>query len=411
MRRSPKRTRAAREKLIRIAVVTDLHAYCDIRPDEAPSHYRIDDTNRATNPMLALEELIAEQRNELRADALCCLGDIANQAVPKAIISSWRQLHELARWLGTKRVICTTGNHDIDSRHAYNDYDAKGHLQTLKPPYPLGKEQLNDRYWSRHFVIMQLPNCRLLVLNSCAFHGEGRVVDGKYIPDYEQGRISSHTLNAIKHDLGSVAAPPVNLLLCHHNPLTQPGVSKTEDDTMRGGSDLISALGNGRFGRWLVLHGHQHAAALEYARGGSSAPVVLSAASLCATPAPLAPANVRNQFYSIEFPLDVQQRLGFVGRFRTWTWATPDGWKPAQPGSGLPPSGGFGCALTPGLAKKVQSLLPRRRKVTWEELVHKADELEFLLPLDLQELVRVLSKDGVHTEPKDAAPPTVLWRP
>ena len=65
---------------------------------------------------------------------------MADKANPTAMNYVWGKFHLLAEKLKVKNSFATVGNHDIDSRYAYNEFDAKGMLHGLNPPYPLPKK-------------------------------------------------------------------------------------------------------------------------------------------------------------------------------------------------------------------------------------------------------------------------------
>jgi predicted MPP superfamily phosphohydrolase len=154
------RPKSATASPLRIAIISDIHAYDGIEPDKAPSHCCITENDPTKNPLSGLRQLIANE--SLRADLLFCPGDLGEKAQPSAIHYAWGKLHELKGLLKAKHLVATTGNHDIDSRHAYNHHDAKGQLQTLDPKYPFASDGQNDKYWSRHFATIVGPTYRIL---------------------------------------------------------------------------------------------------------------------------------------------------------------------------------------------------------------------------------------------------------
>jgi hypothetical protein len=394
---------------LRIAIVSDIHAYDGVEPDQAPSHCCVTENDPTKNPLCGLRELI--QKESIRADLHFGPGDHGDKAQPTSIDYAWAKLHELKALLKASRLVATTGNHDIDSRHAYNHHDAKGHLQTLDPKYPLSSERQNDQSWSRHFVTIVRRPYRVVVLNSSAFHGEGRFADIKR-HEYEQGRVSDYTLQMLKKELSSVSATPVNLLLCHHHPHPHSELRLGANDLMMGGAELLSALSSGDYGRWLIIHGHKHHPKLEYAAGGASPPIVFAAGSIAAVLYRELQTACRNQFYVLELPIARFSTFGFVGRFTSWDWATGHGWIPAREGSGLPAQGGFGFrgdldVLAKEVAERVQT-----PSVQWSVLTAQMPKLDYLLPQDGEQLVKALQRDhGLVTEPDRGFPPIIVGRP
>ena len=133
----------------------------------------------------------------------------------------------------------------MDSRYSYNDFDAKGFLQSLEPPFPLNDVVSNDRFWSRHFLVLQDGPFRFLLLNSSAYHGARQ--EG-LPPEYEHGRISPKTLHAIAADLASRTEKKINVLICHHHPQKHDDIEAADSSVMEMGEKLIQLLGQGTGG-------------------------------------------------------------------------------------------------------------------------------------------------------------------
>ncbi|MGC3968741.1 MAG: metallophosphoesterase [Pirellulales bacterium] len=394
--------------VIRIAVVSDVHAYDELEPDDAPSHCRVGENDPMKNPLAGLRGFIAEQ--QLRADILMCPGDLGDKAHPVAIQHVWSELQEIKTLLKAQQLLTTTGNHDLDSRYSHH-FDAKGTLQSLVPQYPFLDEHANDKYWARNYVCITEPGYRIIVLNSSAFHGEGNYEKTKRY-EYEQGRVSDFTLGLIRSELQSSRSPPINILLCHHHPHPHSELRLGEKDLMIGGQALLEMLGSGQFGSWLVIHGHKHHPKLEYAAGGTSAPIVFAAGSVAAVLYPEIQTICRNQFYIIEFPTKAMSTLGFVARFFSWDWLSGMGWRKAAKASKLPATGGFGWRgdiIT--LAKVVASLVKNKSSVMWSDLVVDHPSLEFLLPQDIEHLVQILKANhSIVSQPDGDCPPTVVGK-
>src|SRR5258708_7060139 len=198
-----------------IAVMSDLHAYDQAVDDESPSWLSTftPKGNDNQHPISALAKLIDEEA--LSAEVLLCPGDLGEKAHPGAVQYAWNCVHEIAVRLKSRVVAASTGNHDCDSRHKHSDFDAKGLLQDLSPPYPLPDELDNNKYWARNFALIDRPEFRVLVLNSSAYHGYSKNAE---VPEYEHGRIATRTISRIRDTLSEAQTRPVNILLCHHHP-------------------------------------------------------------------------------------------------------------------------------------------------------------------------------------------------
>jgi hypothetical protein len=375
---------------LRIAIVSDLHAYesSAVLGDARPSYLPTDasETDPYQNPIAGLRALIEVE--ELRADVLLCCGDMGDQARPAATKYAWSQVNEIQGVLRAGLLVATAGNHDLDSRHRYNDYDARGTLQSLLPPFPLPESSDNDKYWARNYAIVERDFYRILVLNSSAYHGGPE-------KEFQHGRLSSGTFTQIQRELENRPSMPINVLLCHHHPYKHDDFPIEEYSQMKGGDALIALLGSGQHGRWLIVHGHKHCPRLCYAAGGIASPVVFSAGSLSAVLYPELQNRARNQFYLLDLPWTrfSEFELEIAGRFQAWDWIHAKGWQPATSRSGLPSSGGFGYRPEASvLAAKIKAGLQGKPFAPWDDILGIEPKLAFLTPDDLNVLAHQLAK-------------------
>ena len=366
---------------LRIALISDMHAYDRLEDKEfKPSFLKVGDPEdgTGTNPVADLKALV--KKENLQVHLVLCMGDLCDKARPIGLQYAWQKLQELKDLMHAQTLLATSGNHDCDSRHKYNDHDAKGCLQALQPNYPIFDEQLSDRYWSRNFLVLERPECRIISLNSSAYHG--------FEPEeIEHGRISASTLDRLRLILDSAPSQLINILICHHPPHPHSELGLGENDLMKSGQILLDLLGSGRYGKWLVVHGHKHHPKMTYAQGVGTAPVVLASGSLSACLYPELGTRVRNQFHVVTINFEECRKFGFVGRIHTWEWAASAGWTDAQRGGGLPSRCGFGYKTDPvQLAKRVASAVKRKR-VAWDAIRTQLPELDFIMPEEY-EIVR-----------------------
>jgi predicted phosphodiesterase len=370
---------------MRIAVASDIHAYDPVTPapPSPPSYLCISDPadQPSRHPIAGLKQLIANEK--LKADVLICPGDMADKANTAALSYVWNELHNLKTLLGADRLIATAGNHDVDSRHKYNDFDAKGALQALLPPFPGLSEQQCDRYWARNFVLLEEDRWRLLLLNSSAYHGSGK----DPVKEAQQGRVSDRTMSAIESALANSDKKELNVLLCHHHLYRDNAIHEADYSEMEGADHLIRLLGSGEYGQWLVVHGHKHHPKLQYGAGGLISPVVFGAGSLCASLYAELAARARNQFYILDIdPAAANQyNLDVAGKIRAWDWIPNAGFKPAGIDSGLPHMTGFGYRATvTAIASRIAALFSAKVPyLRWSELVNSLPELDYLLYTDI----------------------------
>jgi predicted phosphodiesterase len=354
------------------------------------------------HPVAGLKHFIA--REGIKADMLLCPGDVANKADPAALKYGWNALVEIGSLLGVgKQFFATAGNHDMDSRYIHNDYDAKGMLQSLQPPFPGLDEAGCDRYWARNFAIVEGSFWRLVLLNSSAYHGGGKNSGG----EAQHGRVSQRTLAALKRELSSSVEKPLNILLCHHHPVRDNAISETDYSEMEGGDQLLHVLDGGTScGHWLIVHGHKHHPKLGYASGGSGSAIIFSAGSLSAELYTGLADRARNQFYIIRLPVTEYQALSLDigGQITAWDWIPLAGWQKAGPQSGLPHQSGFGCrSPLSQLAKELATHVANSSYMQWSELTAVKPELAFMLPSDIRTVCRRLETQfGIRSVVNDA---------
>lgn len=368
---------------VKLFVISDLHAFDGaVTKPARPSHYDTSlPTSAGDNPIHQLKQLISDQG--IKADKLICCGDLADKAYPAALEKAWLEIQELKNLLGADDVIASVGNHDVDSRHTYNDYDARGVLLGLDPGFPFSNEVLNNEFWTHHFCVIEseTPSIRYVVLNSSGFHGEK--------VEHEHGRVAERTVERLKKRLNKLGRKNINVLICHHHPQKMTELKLGEYDDMKGGDNLLRALDSVAFGPWLVIHGHKHYPKLTYAMGGSSSPVIFSAGSCAAIPYPEIAPSVGNQAYLVRIDSTRTNTSNCCGEFETWDWAPGRGWKSAQDRTGLPYRGGFGYRGDLGvLAGQIVQQFPNGGR--WPEIESGIPDLKYLIPIDLSNVIRHL---------------------
>lgn len=378
-------------RIIRIAVASDLHAVSGDSAVLGRSHLNASESEQfpSRHPVAGLLKLITDEN--LKADALICPGDIGDQANPDGIRYAWNALHRIGKALGASVILGTTGNHDVDSRRKYNEYDPVEVLKGLNPSYPLSDELLNGQYWMHNFAVCELNQCRIIALNSSAFHGGSEA-------EQQRGRISIATIEKLRTYLRDHTPKTLNIVVCHHHPQQHAELKLGDYDWMREGQEFLDLLGDGAFGNWVVIHGHKHHPKLSYAAGGVSSPVVFSAGSFAAVLYAELGTAARNQFYQLTLDLDKVERYGAVGTGVAWDWASTQGWVPASSGSGLPASFGFGCrADLVTLSHGIEKFMEGKQLASWGEVVDVLPLLSYVIPKDLQTLNRLLgARNGIQ---------------
>jgi hypothetical protein len=314
---------------------------------------------------------------------------LTDKADTAALNYVWRELHDVGALLGAVRVIATAGNHDIDSRLQNSDFDPKGALQALVPPFPGLSEPECDRYWARNFVLLENSDWRLLLLNSSAFHGVGKDPS----KEMAHGRVSERTVSAIEQALSASDKKSFNLLVCHHHLYRDNAIHETDYSEMEGADHLLRLIDAGAHGQWVVIHGHKHHPKLQYGPGSTGAPVVFSAGSLSACLYATLATRARNQFYILQLDSAAAGRLQLdvAGRLTAWDWIPNSGWQEVGAQSGISYLSGFGYRATSTLiASKIAALVNNSPFLRWKELVQSMPEVNFLIPADVDNVLNHL---------------------
>jgi len=390
---------------IRFLVVSDIHT-CDEDPTtfKTPSYV----STQGAGPSGSVEPisaLIKEVKREFgTVDFVVCAGDLTQQALPAGINYIASQLRLVATNLKAQNLIVINGNHDVDSRYKFNNFDPRGQLRQSLPDMPFisipdedisGSRVNHLEYFAEHLSMRTFGSVRIVAIDSAAFHGAGK----PETPEYLHGRISPIMLRALEEKLQADNGQyDVNILLCHHHPLNNNLPGEIDSSEMDGGSALLEILDSGGFGDWFVIHGHKHRPRLRYAPGEVAPPVILSAASLSAQ---LADAQNRspNQFHVVTFDLDLAKSLSFsmAGSVQSWSWVPGSGWYPAST-DGLPSRAGFGFrgeprSLATKLAATLKSVSPPRAFWEWAEVTALHPEVNALMPKSLEQVLSILENE------------------
>jgi len=388
-------------KKLNILVISDLHAHSAEPIASSASYCSTNPLYKSAdmNPLSGIPTLLAE--NSLRVDWVVSPGDLGDKAEPSAQSAAWTELKNIKIGVGATELIATAGNHDIDSRRSFPDFDPKSSLQTLDPAFPIatpagppGLAQYSDIFWSRNFVIVPFVehDCSLVILNSCAFHGYSS--DANSPPnEHLRGRISPQTASILKNEIHKLDTK-LNILLVHHHLRPHPFINDGAS-YMLGGEKLVDTLKSSSK-QWFVLHGHQHVPYLSYADGTPFAPIILSAGSVAAKTYPaIGGVHPRNQIHHVAIDLDLTDQSGaeVLGHITTWSWSPTVGWKAAKQDAGLPYQSGFGyrphmIGIRDQIASKVAAA--PQGVIKWERIIEQMPKLKFLLTSDISELAKLV---------------------
>ena len=358
----------------------------------------------------------------LSVDWIVSPGDLGDKAIPTAQSAAWRELERIRGAVGAKRLIATVGNHDIDSRRSFNDFDPKSSLQQLLPSFPLDCDCYEkndnvyvDRFWSRNFVVVPFDefDCTLLIINSCAFHGYSS--DARKPPnEHLRGRISPLTIKAIEDSLKN-RATRLNIALVHHHLIKHPRIDDG-DSLMINAGLLIEALKNtGK--QWLVIHGHQHTPFISYGDASPLAPIILSAGSVSVKTHRTIGGQARNQIHHLHIDVQNMETSGaeIRGEMTSWSWAFENGWQKASSDGGISFKSGFGYRLNAVEARdKIKTAAQSKAPalLNWTDVLLGQPQLKHIIASDRQTLVKLLQAAGVQVEIDQFDNPRRLeWRP
>jgi predicted phosphodiesterase len=400
--------------MVRILVVSDLHAYTPRDSIKRPPSFLVNSgapTAKVVNPLKEIPAVL--DREDLGVDWIFCPGDIADQADPDAQTFAWEGLVELKSTVKAKLLMCTAGNHDLDSRLKFSNYDPKGHLQNLSPPFPGMSENVADRYWSRNFCIHEENGIRVVNLNSAAFHGfhSGEATQK---PEYLHGRVSNRTIDAIVKEVSKKTCEH-NILLTHHHPYKNEEIYDQDYSEMELGGKLINKLSEATNSSWLIIHGHQHYPLLKYGAATVFPPVIFSAGSMSAALSSPLSAEAPNQFYHITLETDSARTKGWwpCGLVRAWHWAFRRSWQQSSMEHNIPYGVGFGCRenIQSIIAEIIELMKLQPSKVFEMSEVFKAlPHLQFVIGPTFAAIGKALGESGVRcTNASPIADSTLRW--
>lgn len=248
-------------------------------------------------------------------------------------------------------------------------------------------------FGSDYLIFDDHEDYRVVVFNSCARHTQ----DPK---DYERGLIAESTLEWLEDELAAIHDPKshkVNLFLCHHHPVQHDEKKLGAYDFMLNGTQLLSMLG--KYGSWMVIHGHKHHATVRYDGSNAVKPIpIFSAGTLSAHKESLGGEGFNNQFYIVEIDTD-SVKYGLKGNIRAWTWAANRWIKTQSKKDGIKDGSGFGFrGSLSDIVPKIDSLISNAAPVSWSRIVEEIPDLNYLTPSDLEQLWGALAELDVDMD-------------
>jgi predicted phosphodiesterase len=366
---------------IRIAIASDLHATVDQATSMLFS-LAIPESRDTIHPGAALGKLIRTE--ELRCDILLCPGDLTHRGVFASQQYALGKLKDYSNLLNAK-FYGTIGNHDIDSRFNDSNISPTEKVRDLFE-FPFIESEKNTQFWGDNFSFDTGDTYNIIVINSSSFHGISKEKD-----EVEHGRIDHSTVSKIKQTISKLPKKPFNIILTHHHPAPVPQNPRPDMAYMIGGADLIQALEESGL-KWIVIHGHRHFPDVRN-QDGSNRVLVFASGAFSGEIYQEISGSASNQFYVLELEEDPCENVTIGGIGFAWTFVMSSGWLPARLGNGLPFRFGFGfVGETSILAAKIHKKVGNRR-FTWLKLIEKVPEIQFINPMQLENLKKKLKEN------------------
>jgi predicted phosphodiesterase len=325
----------------------------------------------------------------LSVDMILCPGDITDKSDDQGYLTGFNFLKDLRLALGAKDLICTIGNHDVDSRALFGTrYDDIP--RNLDLVFPLEDNNLQEKFWSNHFCIYKRDNIAILVFNSSYSHTNKENASKALIDDT--------ILESIERELKKLDVQAnFRIALCHHHPAKHANISYRDDDVIDKGDALLRLLY--KFDFHLLVHGHKHDPRLSYF---NSLPV-LCAGSFSSH------ENVRELAADNVVHLITLKKGTKHGTIFTYNYGPNNGWQ--HNGKYFPRRTGFGYqGNLNALAKKCFDHLAGlgSQIVKFDEVVSAIPELQFLIPDDQLKINHELQTFGLTFEPQFPDLPTII---
>ncbi|MBB6328397.1 putative phosphodiesterase [Algoriphagus iocasae] len=372
-----------------IAIISDLHCY-HISSSNTLDSYLTTNKSRSNpkdHPVEGIIDLI--KKENLSVDLTLCPGDFTNKSDQQGFISGWDFSLEIHGHLKGNQIIATIGNHDVDSYGTHSDYSlelAKG----IRKGFPIDDEVSRDTFWSKGCVFIEGRSYRVLVINSSHFH---------YNKDSAaSGRVDDSLVDYVEKYLDKASNDKINIALSHHHPIDHSRLSLGEEDKIVNADALLEVLGKFKFD--LFIHGHKHDPLLRYhncSQTNHKIPI-LSSGSFSAT-TNLSWTSKRNTFHKIDLVKDGS--LKAKGKIKSWTFLPRNGWSVISDDGGFHPYTGFGNTDSlEQITRQIIGTVGSNPITKWSDVVTAVPNVEFLMPNEAEDLMKLLKAESLIISPK-----------
>lgn len=372
-------------KKVSIAVISDLHCHPSSKDEKDNCTRLFTDLLRDNVNLHPVASLIEYHQTELEQkypniDFLLCPGDVTNYSNLQGFISGWDYVQEISSLFGANKTYATLGNHDIDSRHKHSNYFLtipKG----IRKDFPISEDEIG-KFWEKGFTFIEKENVQILIINTTHFHTHVPTEENKN-PTIK-GEISSAAIHEIDKYLRENKNEKIKIMMCHHHPIQHANSNLGAHDFVENGEDLIAVLAKHKYD--LVIHGHKHDPKFKnYTSDNGNIPI-LSSGSFSATNQ-ISFTNKFNYFHLIEIEKEGDISRGTI---KTPNYKYQVGWQNTSDGFHF--LTGFGAKKSNSeILQEILTLANENPVVEWTFLCDTIEDLKFIMPSDLDEILSSLS--------------------
>jgi predicted phosphodiesterase len=307
---------------LKIAIISDLHCYLpDPGIKSTLESFLIVGAKRVPavrHPVQSLIDLI--KREEIKIDTLLCPGDLTNKSCQEGLSQAWSHIQELGREMDCKNIICTLGNHDVDSRKI-NTKDPFQLPRTIHPDFLFNDKNIDRQYWADGFALIEGMdhNILYLVINTVADHTDEQTAS--------RGAFADFRIDLLEKQLEQYAAnsdQQLRIALMHHHPIQHSSLDYSSEDVLSNGDILMDLLSKNKFK--LLIHGHRHQPRLRRYVCNRNQMLILASGSFSAMLYGIG-STTRNLFHTVNI---TKKESTILGSINTWEFHHGLGWNRAS---------------------------------------------------------------------------------
>lgn len=370
------------QKPIKLAIISDLHCHgIDEYPERKAESYFLAGQPRfpsERNPLQSLLETIRRER--ITCDYLVVPGDISNNFSKIGLTTGWYGIKEVEKELKAKLIVATIGNHDIDS-HSSSGLEIYEHTKYFAENFPSNRAEENDSFWHNGFAVLDQPDARFTIINSCIDHYDSN--------SSRKGSFPEHKINLLDKRLSSLPASEIHIAVLHHHPIPHQGTANEHNEQIPTGKSLVDVLT--KHNCRLIIHGHRHIPEVSKIESNGSSHV-FGAGSFSKVLIEMG-SITRNLFHIVVAESNLTR-----GWINSWEYNISAGWvRSTKNSSTLPFHCGFGIDKTHinTLITKLHEIFQQSDSevVSAKIILEKVPELFYITPETILELSSKLKKE------------------